>query len=578
MVRLAAQRIKQTPNAHHFAEGVSHVKRILFAALALVAFLSAQSRVSAQSVKPVVVVSLAGYDELMSDVDFIGQITGIPQLSAQMAEEGLKQVTQGQGLKGLDKKKPWGGVLLFDGTTPKFLVFAPVSDVKGLVEAFAGPPFGFSATDAGNGVVELRGPTPQSGFAKTQGSYTFFAQSAADLANLPKDPEGLLDGLNKNYDLAVRAYIQNVPQAFRDQILGGLKMGMQFSLQRPNPGEDPQAFELRKQLVEQQLKQMDTLFKELETFTIGAKIDGVAKSANLDIGLTVNAGSQMAAQLAKVGELKTDHAGFLIPDAAFNMTVVGVVSPEEAQQTIAMVKSLEQRGQQEIDNDSSFPDDATRKTAKEIIGDLVGVAVKTIQSGKIDGGATLFLAPESATLVAGATVADGAMVESALKKFVEMAKSELPEVKLNAGTLNGITLHTMSIPVPDATAQRVFGEAAEVVVGIGAKSVHVAFGRKASDTLKKVVDQSTANAAKTVPPFQMIVSLAPIFKFVNSIEPNPQIDTFANTLSGTPGKDHVSLVAQVEKNGFVYRLKAEEGVLRAIGAAVRTSLPLGAAF
>ena len=33
--------------------------------------LSAQANVSAQSVKPVVVVSLAGYDELMSDVDFL---------------------------------------------------------------------------------------------------------------------------------------------------------------------------------------------------------------------------------------------------------------------------------------------------------------------------------------------------------------------------------------------------------------------------------------------------------------------------------------------------------------------------
>jgi hypothetical protein len=286
----------------------------------------------------------------------------------------------------------------------------------------------------------------------------------------------------------------------------------------------------------------------------------------------------MAAQLAKVGELKTDHAGFLMPDAAVNLTVVGAVSPEEAQSTIAMVKSLEQRGQQEIDNDSSFPDDATRKTAKEIISDLVGVAVKTIQSGKIDGGATVLLAPESATLVAGATVADGPAVESALKKFVEMAKSELPEVKLNAGTLNGITLHTMSIPIPDAGAQKVFGEAADVVVGIGAKSVHIAFGRNAADALKKVVDQSAASTAKTVPPFQMIVSLTPIFKFANSVEPNPQLGTLADTLNGTPGKDHVSLVAQVEKNGFVYRLKVEEGVLRAIGAAIRPAIGLGAAF
>ena len=76
----------------------------------------------------------------------------------------------------------------------------------------------------------------------------------------------------------------------------------------------------------------------------------------------------------------------------------------------------------------------------------------------------------------------------------------------------------------------------------------------------------------------MIVSLTPIFKFANSVEPNPQLGTLADTLNGTPGKDHVSLVAQVEKNGFIYRLKVEEGVLRAIGAAIRPAIGLGAAF
>jgi hypothetical protein len=549
------------------------VKKLLFPLLALVALLCGQSQLSAQTMQPVVVVSLAGYDELLSDVDFLGQVTGLPMLNAQMAEASLQQITQGQGLKGLDKKKPWGGVLLSDGqATFKFLVFVPVSDVKGLVEAFAGPPFSFSAKDVDNGVVEVQGPVPQPGFAKTQGNYTFFAQSASDLAELPKDPEALLSGLNKEYDLAVRAYVQNVPQAFRDQLLGGLKMGMQFSLQQPNPGEDPQAFALRKQLVEQQLAQMETLFKELESFTIGAKIDGAAKTANLDIGVTVAANSKMAAQLAKMGEMKTDHAGFLAPDAAVNFTAVGMVDKDEMAQITTMLKTLSERAKSEIDQENAFPDAKTRDTAKEIVDDLLSVATKTIESGKIDVGGAVFLAPESATVVAGGTVADGATVESALKKFVEMAKSELPEVKLNAGKIGDMTLHTMSIPVPDAEAQRVFGDAAELVVGIAPKSVQIAFGRKAGDALKKVADQSAAARGKTVPPFQFIVALTPVLKFANSIDPNPQLASVAETVSAAPGKDHVSLVAQTAKNGILYRLKAEEGVLRALGAGVRAAM------
>ena len=130
-------------------------------------------------------------------------------------------------------------------------------------------------------MIELRGPMPQSGFAKSQGNYTFFAQSAADLGQLPpallQNPETWLDGLNKDYDIAVRAYIQNIPDAFRQQMLMALQMGVQMGLQ-PNPNEDPQAFQLRKQLLQSQMKQMETLFKELSTFTIGAKLDGSAKT------------------------------------------------------------------------------------------------------------------------------------------------------------------------------------------------------------------------------------------------------------------------------------------------------------
>ncbi len=554
------------------------MKKLLFSLFALVAILGGQAQVSAQEMKPVVVVSLGGYDALMSDVDFLGEITGVPMLSAKMLEDGVNQFTQGQGLKGLDKKKPWGGAVLSDGGFAfKFLVFVPVSDVKSLVEVFAGPPFGFSAKDVGNGVFEVQGPAPQPGFAKTQGDYTFFAQNAADLANLPKDPEALLGGLNKEYDFAVRAFVQNVPQVFRDQILGSLKMGMQLGLQ-PNPGEDPQAFALRKQLVEQQLEQLETLFKELDTFTLGAKIDGVAKTANLDIGIAVTEGSEMAKQLAKVGDVQTDHAGFLMPDAAVSMSAVGVVSPQEIEQANAMIKSLGEQAKNEIDKDSSFPDAKTRDTAKEILNDLIGVATKTIASGKVDFGATALLAPGSATIVAGGSVADGAGVESALKKFVEMAKTELPEIKLDAGKLDGITLHTMTVPIPDADAQKAFGETADLVVGIGAKSVHVAFGRNANEALKKVVGYSAANTGKSVPPFQLIASLTPILNFANSVEPNPQVQGVVQSLSGAPGKDHVSLVAQIEKNGILYRFKAEEGVLRAIGAGARAAIPAGAGF
>ena len=87
--------------------------------IAVVAMLFATAQANAQAAKPVVVVSFAGYDELMADIDFVGQISGIPGLSAQTIDQQVKMVTQGQGFKGLDKKRPWARFVLRQ-LAPKF--------------------------------------------------------------------------------------------------------------------------------------------------------------------------------------------------------------------------------------------------------------------------------------------------------------------------------------------------------------------------------------------------------------------------------------------------------------------------
>ena len=77
---------------------------------------------SAQEMKPLLVVSLSGYDELIKDVNFLGELAGKPGLQ-ETFEETLNMVTQGQGLAGLDKTRPWGVVVQTGGgnfPSPRF--------------------------------------------------------------------------------------------------------------------------------------------------------------------------------------------------------------------------------------------------------------------------------------------------------------------------------------------------------------------------------------------------------------------------------------------------------------------------
>ena len=87
--------------------------------------------------------------------------------------------------------------------------------------------------------------------------------------------------------------------------------------------------------------------------------------------------------------------------------------------------------------------------------------------------------------------------------------------------------------------------------------------------LKTIIDKSAAGAAQANYPFQLNVALTPILEFVNSTNPNQGAMMAAQLLKGSPGKDHVRVTAAVVANGVNYRLQAEEGVLKAIGAGVK---------
>jgi len=547
------------------------VKKLFFYAAALAALFVGTSTAMAQVGKPAVIVSVTSYDELMADIDYLGQATGLPMISSAIVEANVTQITNGQGLKGLDKKKPWGGVLMVDGENYVPMVFLPVSDVKGLVEGFAA--MGVEITTESDGTFTIASPAGMPISAKTSGEYTFFAQDAEKLAKLPADPVSLLGGLNKTHDIGVRAYVQNVPAEKRAELLDGLKEGMRRSL-REEDGVSPEALELRKKMVENQIKEFDTAAAELDTITFGLKIDSAEKVVNLDTAGTAVASSKMAEQFGSYATTTSEFQGFQQPGAAVNLTSTSLLNANQIEQMVSVVRTLEGKAQSEIEKDEHLTTDEDRAAAKEGVGALISAMIKTIETGKLDFGGTVMLEPESATFAGGAGVADGAAVEAAFKKIAAVASKgdkDFPEFKFDAETYKGVRFHTATVPVPDASAQAVFGENMDIVVGIGPKVVYVSAGSKAADVLKKVIDKSATDGAKPARMLNLVASLAPMFEFANSIEKNPMTEALAASLKTSEGKDHISMSSIMIPRGVVYRLQVESGVLKLIGQA---ALPL----
>ena len=113
--------------------------------------------------KQVAVLSFSGYDEVIADIGFIGKLSDNPDL-ARGVEVILNLLTKNQGLKGLDKSRPWGAVIRLDeeklaeGSQNPMeyasgVAFLPVTDADALqqvLEPYIGQP-----TDVGDGVQRV---------------------------------------------------------------------------------------------------------------------------------------------------------------------------------------------------------------------------------------------------------------------------------------------------------------------------------------------------------------------------------------------------------------------------------------
>jgi saccharopine dehydrogenase-like NADP-dependent oxidoreductase len=177
-------------------------------------------------------------------------------------------------------------------------------------------------------------------------------------------------------------------------------------------------------------------------------------------------------------------------------------------------------------------------------------------------------------MVAATTLAEGEKLEKVLKDLVAEAKKEQPEIAkmitLDKESHEGVKFHVATVPVTEPEAAEVLGKTVDIVLGIGPDSLYVAAGKKAIETVKKVIDKSKAEPGKSISPLQISVAGTAIAKFAAAVIPmddaKQQAEKIAALLAQSGGKDHVTLVATGIPNGMNMRLTVEEGILKAAPA------------
>ena len=225
--------------------------------------------------KPILVVSLAGYQRIMDDLAFVGKLSDSPDLAKNL-EGMITFFTQGQGLAGLDKTKPWGLAASTDGLS---FQLARLHSGHGSEEA-AGRPV-WLPWRRGQGRRRLQAASPRSADSAVHQrakGFAYISQDSAGFSNLPKDPVKLLSGLDKQYDVAIRLSVQNIPEVFRQLAIDQIKMGVEGSLEQAR-GKRRAIRAAPRSRRKQQMDTLVTTLNELDEVTIGLSIDEARTSA-----------------------------------------------------------------------------------------------------------------------------------------------------------------------------------------------------------------------------------------------------------------------------------------------------------
>lgn len=531
---------------------------------------------TSQEAKPVITVAFSGYEELISDLNFVGNLAGNPQLGAAI-EMSTMLATGGRELKSLDKSKPWGGVVYADGPEFRGLAFVPLADLeelKGILETNA------VEVEEVDGCLVAKA-NGQNVYLKGKDGWIFVSGKSANLENLPEDPVATLGGLQESYNLAVRLDVQNVPQEMRDMLLSLLEMGMQGGMMQM-PGESDQQYALRTKMAGQTLEELKRAVNELEAIQLGLAIDEKVPSIYLDIEVVAVPDTEMARRITAPKGMTTNFGGFVVSDAAVSYNGVSRLEQSQTDQINGMINGFRDNIHKELDG-QDLPEDIA-KTSKQLVNEAFAILTSSVEERELDLGTFLRADDEQATWLGGIRVADGSKVEDILKTVVDEAAKELPALKeavqFDAVEHAGVRLHTLTVPTSELGVPELsdlFGEELVIVVGAADKAAYVSVGSDSLAALKKAIDDS--KAAKDLPPATVTVSVGAIAKLLAKYVPDPQVQNAAGLivakLADSKGKDRITMTTTISESGQKVRIEIEEDLLKVLG--VLPAIVMGAA-
>jgi len=512
------------------------------------ATVAGSSVASAAVPEPLLVVSSASYDRWYDNVEFIGTVSGSPDL-AQGLEAMLRMATANRGLVGLDKTRPWAGVVIPGQAEEDLFVDAyvclPVNDLTALLEAVRPLVKGVHHYDGyGGGTHQIDVCDGFSLMAIPKGRWAVVAPLGFGTAGMYSvdDPTTLLGDMPKQYDLAARLF---VPRLFEIKSLGqGDALSRSF-------GAD---------------------LAELEHATVGLAFDHKARQMSAELVLVAKDKTPTAQRLSGYARKKLcPLAGFRLPGAAIEGTWSGTLTARTAMR----LKLLTSAAQVRVLNDSNREDETT-EAARVAVADVFAAIGSLCAGRRMEGAVSVVLGPEAVTWVSAVRLPPDGLAREQIKRLASLAKYDpqaTTQPKPDADRDGEVRLRSVSIPISDrmhhgATLARMFGQRVDVVVGLGKEHVYLAFGRNAPQSLHEALAALRESSPALAAPVECSVATGPVAELAAALtdgRSKADVALIAQVLKPSAGKDHVRFSAAPVERGMRLRVEFEEGTLSVAG-------------
>jgi hypothetical protein len=523
-----------------------------------------------KDLKPVVIVSLSGYDKTLDNLALLGRASGNPELARELILV-LKLVAIQEGLSGPNKTRPWGIAVQADGDALTGCAFLPSGDLAKLAELME--PLLGKAESVGGGIYRIRS-NAKPVYVKQNDGWAYFAYSPEDLDASPADPMALLDGLNSQYDAAIRVHATNLLPKQREQILQWIG-GSVDSCATQGSCEPGRIYALRKQLTDETIRPMIAAASDLETLTVGWTLDTDAQKTSVELRATAREGSDAARRLAGVFGAKGQFGGFRLPEAALSANWTLQFPPLKSTTPDAIVEAFRELA---VADERIETSNNLAQSAKKLVADVATMILANAHDGRVDGGMALLLKPDAVTVLTGGYVADTAQLTETVKQTAAALTEREPRaadwIKLDAGQCRSVRLHTLSIPIPPEAQARqrvvaLIGDRLELAIGVGPQSAYAAIGRDPLGAIKRVIEPPATGSPQNVPAVEFSLAVGTAAKFIAGTSRNDRARAFAAILAASlepsAGRDHVKFVATSIPHGLKCRIEAEEGILKLIG-------------